>query len=332
MTTTAFITGLNGFVASHLAEYLLANTDWSIVGTLRSHSSTDNLLNLASWLNQNHRIRAVEADLTDARSLDRAVLDAEPSYVFHLAAQSFPGTSIAAPSATIEANILGTLNVLEAVRQHAPRAWVHVCSSAEVYGRTPGVLTEATPYHMASPYSLSKIGTDLLGRYYAEAHSLNTVTTRMFTHTGPRRGDTLAESSFAKQIAMVEAGRLKPPLRVGNLNSTRTIADVRDTVRAYHMALTVAPQRGAVYNIGGSTTRTMRELLAMLFEAAGQTYPVQVDEGRLRPVDADCQIPDCSAFMQHTGWRPEIPLEQTLRDLLEYWRGRVRSGAVVLQR
>jgi GDPmannose 4,6-dehydratase len=146
----------------------------------------------------------------------------------------------------------------------------------------------------------------------------------MFTHTGPRRGDVFAESSFAKQIAMKEVGQLSGPIQVGNLNAVRTIADVRDAVRAYHMLLTVNPQAGAVYNIGGTHTCTISQVLDILFEVAGQRYEVEVDPERLRPIDADHQVPDCSAFMEHTGWKPEISFEQTMADLLKYWREKVK--------
>ncbi len=330
----ALITGITGFVGSHLAEYLMAETDWEIAGLTRWSDSLDNLAVLMSWINTGQRVRLIEGDLNDPASLTRAVKAARPDYVFHLAAQSYVPASFVSPAETLRTNIIGTLNLLETLRQEAPEAWVHVCSSSEVYGRVGNRdwdLTEDAPFHPASPYAISKVGTDLLGRFYAEAHGLKTVTTRMFTHTGPRRGDVFAESSFAKQIAMIEAGQLEPPLKVGNLEAVRTVADVRDAVRAYHMLLTVKPQAGAVYNIGGAHTCTVGQILDALFEAAGFRCEVEVDHLRLRPIDADHQVPDCSAFMEHTGWKPEIPFEQTLAGLLAWWRARVRK-TVPLQR
>ena len=333
--TSALITGLTGFVGSHLAEYLLDATDWNLVGMTRWGDSTENLEHLIRRINDgNQRVSLINADLTDPLAVRTAVKAAKPDYVFHLAAQSFPLTSFTNPSETLQTNVLGTLNLLEAIRHETPNAWVHVCSSSEVYGKVPGntgLITEDSHFHPASPYAISKVGTDLLGRFYAEAYGLKALITRMFTHTGPRRGDVFAESSFAKQIAMVEAEQLAPPIKVGNLEAVRTIADVRDAVRAYHMLLTVDPQAGAVYNIGGQHTCTIGQVLDALFEAAGQRYEVEVDPDRLRPIDADHQVPDCSAFMEHTGWKPEIPFEQTMGDLLEYWRARVRLG-VPLQR
>ncbi len=326
--TSAFITGLSGFVGSHLAEYLLDATDWNVVGMTRWGDSTENLEHLIHRINDgNQRVSLINADLTDPLAVRTAVKSAKPDYVFHLAAQSFPLVSFTNPSETLQTNVLGTLNLLEAIRQECPEAWVHVCSSSEVYGKVPNCdrdLTEDAPFHPASPYAISKVGTDLLGRFYAEAYGLRTLITRMFTHTGPRRGDVFAESSFAKQIAMKEAGQLSGPIKVGNLNAVRTIADVRDAVRAYHMLLTINPQAGVVYNIGGTHTCTISQVLDTLFEVAGQRYEVEVDPARLRPIDADHQVPDCSAFMDHTGWKPEIAFEQTMADLLEYWREKVK--------
>jgi GDPmannose 4,6-dehydratase len=332
----ALITGIGGFVGSHLAEYLLAHTDWTVYGTLRWNESTDNLAVLAPLFNAGDpRVRLVEADLTDAASMTRAVQIAEPDYVFHLAAQSYVQASFVCPTQTLQTNVMGTLNLLEAVREHAPEAWVHNCSSSEVYGRvSPGVemIDEDHPLSPASPYSISKVGADLLGRFYAEAHGLRVLTTRMFTHTGPRRGDVFAESSFAKQIAMIEAGLLEPSIiKVGNLSAVRTVADVRDAVRAYHTLLTVNPEPGAVYNIGGTHTCTVNDILHELLGAVSFGCMVEFDPGRSRPVDADLQVPDCSRFKAATGWEPEIPFEQTMRDLLEYWRERVKTG-VILQR
>ena len=312
-------------VGSHLAKYLLTNTDWNVVGMMRWNEPLDNLEELADRINRKDRMSIVYADLNDAGSMRNAVKGMD--YIFHLAAQSYPKTSFDIPSETLSTNVIGTLNLLEAVRHTAPKAWVHVCSSSEVYGRVPREfipIKESCQFHPASPYAISKAGTDLLGQFYAQAYGLKVIVTRMFTHTGPRRGDVFAESSFAKQIAMIEAGQTQPPIRVGNLSSLRTVADVRDAVRAYYMLLTTNPQPGAVYNIGGTHTCTVGDILNALFDASGNRYPVEVDIERLRPIDADLQVPDCSKFKAHTGWEPRIHFEKTMRDLLNYWRARVK--------
>jgi GDPmannose 4,6-dehydratase len=258
--------------------------------------------------------------------------------VFHLAAQSFPKTSFDAPLDTLDTNVQGTVRVLDAVRETNPKAIVHVCSSSEVFGRVPKEklpIAEDCAFHPASPYAISKAGTDLVGRFYAEAYGLCTLTTRMFTHTGPRRGDVFAESTFAKQIAMIERELIPPVVKVGNLQSLRTVADVRDAVRAYHMLVTVNPMAGEAYNIGGTYSCTVGDILNALLalSPAGNRIRVEVDPERLRPIDADLQVPDTGKFTRHTGWRPEIPFETTMRDLLDYWRDMIaRQGNGFLTR
>jgi GDP-mannose 4,6-dehydratase len=256
------------------------------------------------------------------------VRQSKPDYVFHLAAQSFPRTSFDAPLDTLDTNIQGTARVLDALKTYRPDAIIHVCSSSEVFGRVPKEklpINEECTFHPASPYAISKVGTDLIGRFYAEAYRMMVMVTRMFTHTGPRRGDVFAESTFAKQIALIEAGLIEPVVKVGNLDSLRTIADVRDAVRAYYMLVTIKPTAGAYYNIGGTHSCTVRQILETLMANSPRCNEirVEVDPDRLRPIDADLQVPDTSKFTTHTGWRPLIPYEQSLADLLDYWRDRV---------
>jgi GDPmannose 4,6-dehydratase len=171
------------------------------------------------------------------------------------------------------------------------------------------------------------VGTDLVARFYAEAYKMNIQISRMFTHTGPRRGDVFAESSFAKQIAMIEAGLIPPIVKVGNLDSLRTIADVRDAVKAYYMLLTCNPKPGEAYNIGGDFTCTIKDILNVLIGMSNTKEKITFveDKDRFRPIDADLQIPDTSKFRAHTGWAPEIPFLKTMEDLLNYWRDRVRA-------
>ncbi len=153
------------------------------------------------------------------------------------------------------------------------------------------------------------------------------MTTRMFTHTGPRRGDVFAESTFAKQIAMIEAGLIPPIVKTGNLNSLRTWSDVRDAVRAYYLLVTVNPLLGEYYNIGGSFSCTVGSMLNHLISISSmeKQITVQTENSRMRPIDADLQIPDTSKFNNHTGWKPEIPFEKTMKDLLDYWRLKIKD-------
>ena len=324
----ALITGMTGMVGSHLADYLLANTDWEIHGMQRWRSPLDNILHLMERINKKDRVFVHYGDLNDQGSLINVLKKVEPEYIFHLAAQSYPWTSFTAPIDTLNTNILGTCRLLEAVHLLKQEPVIHVCASSEVFGRVPKEklpINEECSFHPASPYAISKVGTDLIGRYYAEAYDMTVMTTRMFTHTGPRRGDVFAESTFAKQIAMIEAGMIPPVVKTGNLDSLRTWADVRDAVRAYYMLVTVNPQKGAYYNIGGAFTCTVREMLDKLISLSPMKdkITVETDPVRLRPIDADLQVPDTAKFKEHTGWQPEISFDQTMEDLLNYWREKI---------
>lgn len=334
----ALITGITGMVGSHMADYLLENTNWDVVGMYRWRSPLDNIRHLTNRINNNDRLSLVFGDLRDTTSINEAISEVRPNYVFHLAAQSFPKTSFTSAEDTLDTNVQGTFRVLDALKNSAPNAIVHVCSSSEVFGRVPKEklpIGEDCTFHPASPYAISKVGTDLAGRYYAEAFNMTIMTTRMFTHTGPRRGDVFAESTFAKQIALIEAGLQQPVIKVGNLDSLRTFADVRDAVRAYYMLVTENPIPGEFYNIGGQYTTTIKGMLEYLISLSDWRHKisVEVDPARLRPIDADLQVPDTTKFHRHTGWQPEINFETTMSNLLDYWRLKVRNeGSAFLQR
>jgi GDP-mannose 4,6-dehydratase len=335
--TRALITGITGMVGSHLADYLLSNTDWDIYGACRWRSPLDNVSHLLDRANKKDRVYFSYADLNDAISLDNLILEVKPDYVFHLAAQSNPKTSFISPLETLSTNIIGTCALLEIIKKHCPKAKVHVCASSEVYGKVPlhsTPINEECGFHPASPYSISKVGADMLGRFYAEAYGMHVITTRMFSHTGPRRGDVFAESSFAKQIAMIEAGQIEATIKVGNLKSVRTYTDVRDAVRAYYLLLTENPIPGEYYNIGGTFSCTIGEVLDYLISLSHKKseIKIEIDPDRLRPIDVDLQVPDASKFTNHSGWHPQIKFEQTMSDLLEYWRLQVSSGNKFLSR
>lgn len=345
MKTKALITGITGMVGSHLADFLLENTDWEVYGVCRWRSPLDNVNHLLDRANKKDRLYFEYADLNDQVSLNHVVRNVKPDYVFHLAAQSYPQTSFTAPIDTLNTNILGTCRLLEAIREEMANdkeyhPVIHVCASSEVFGKIPAAkkpetgIHEECPFHPASPYAISKVGTDLLGRYYAEAYGMTVMTTRMFTHTGPRRGDVFHESTFAKQIAMIEKGLIPPVVKVGNLQSLRTYADVRDAVRAYYMLVTKDPVAGEYYNIGGSYTCEVGDTLNALisYSTMKDQIKVETDPERLRPIDADLQVPDCRKFKEHTGWEPEISFETTMRDLLNYWRERLETGCNFLTR
>lgn len=336
----ALITGMTGMVGSHMADYLLQETDWDIYGMQRWRSPLDNIMHLMERINKKDRVFIEYGDLNDEGSLFRVLEQVKPDYIYHLAAQSYPVTSFTAPIETLNTNILGTCRLLEAVKLLNLSPVIHICASSEVFGKIPpdkkpeDGIHEECPFHPASPYAISKVGTDLIGRFYAEAYGLTIMSTRMFTHTGPRRGDVFHESTFAKQVAMIELGLQDPIIKVGNLESLRTYADVRDAVRAYHMLTTVNPVSGEYYNIGGTHTCKVGDTLQFFIDHSNKKSEISVvqDPVRMRPIDADLQVPNCEKFKAHTGWKPEISYETTMLDLLNYWREKLKQTGTYMDR
>ncbi len=310
------ITGITGFVGSHLADYILDKGE--VYGIKRWRSPMDNINHIKD------KIKLYDCDLTDLSSVIHVINEIRPDRIYHLAAQSYVPASYSYPAKTLMDNGLGTLNLLEAVRITNQNPFIHICSSSEVYGQvkkneTP--ITESNPFRPASPYAVSKVTEDMYGWMYYTAYGMNIVRTRMFTHTGPRRGEVFVTSSFAKQLAEMKKG-YGDKIYVGNLDSVRTFLDVRDAVKAYWL-LPQCPA-GEVYNIGGDETMTVGEMLDKLIELSGvSNVRIVVDKSRLRPADVSLQIPDSSKFKKATGWEPEIAFRKTLTDLLQYWKERV---------
>lgn len=311
------ITGITGFVGSHLAEYILGlDEGHEVYGLCRWRSPRDNIGKIYN------QIIMVEADLSDLGGLIRHLDAVKPDAIFHLAAQSYVLTSFNTPVHTIWTNVIGTTNLLEAVRILKIDPVIHICSSSEVYGQVTQddvPIKETCPFRPASPYAVSKVGEDMVAYQYWISYGIKTIRTRMFTHTGPRRGDVFAMSFFGKQIAAAELGLREPVISVGNLKSVRTFCDVRDAVQAYWILVNKCPP-GEVYNIGGTTTMTIGEALDKLVSFSKTKCEIKVDPKLLRPSDVTLQIPCIDKFSNETGWRPQIPLEQTLFDILEYWR------------
>ncbi len=311
------ITGITGFVGSHLAEYILnLKQDHTVYGLCRWRSPKDNLATIYD------KINLIEADLGDLSGLIRHMRSVKPDVVFHLAAQSYVLTSFNTPVQTLWTNVIGTTNLLEAIRICEIDPVIHICSSSEVYGQVHEQdvpIRETCPFRPASPYAVSKVGEDMVGYQYWISYGMKTIRTRMFTHTGPRRGDVFAFSAFAKQIAAAELKLQEPVVRVGNLKSVRTICDVRDAVRAYWIMVHKC-KPGEVYNIGGNKTVTIGEGLEKLLSFSKLKFEVKVTPELLRPSDVTLQIPSTEKFSKETGWKPEIPLEKTLLDILNYWR------------
>ncbi|MTV49674.1 NAD-dependent epimerase/dehydratase family protein [Heliobacillus mobilis] len=322
------ITGITGFVGSHLADYILEHhPDVEIVGLVRWRAPKDNIQHILG------KVKLVYGDLTDMPSLLKALSQHKPDVIFHLAAQSYVDFSFVSPVSTLETNVIGTCNLLESIKQikdlDGYDPVVHICSSSEVYGQVRQdevPITEACPLRPASPYAVSKVGEDMLAHQYWLSWKIKTIRTRMFTHEGPRRGEVFASSNFAKQIAAIECGKQAPTIYVGNLNSIRTFTDVRDAVRAYWLLVTCC-QPGEVYNIGGVETMTIGEMLQCLIEkSTHKNIAVEVDPARLRPSDVTLQIPCTDKFVLATGWQPQIKVDRMLEDTLHYWREYYRNA------
>jgi len=314
----ALITGITGFVGSHLAEYLIEqNTD--VYGTVRWRSRTENIEYIKN------KIHLIDTDIKDAHSIQTAIDEVQPDYIFHLAAQSFVPTSWHAPAETLTTNIVGNANLLEAVRKSDCDPVIQIAGSSEEYGlvhpdEVP--IKETNPLRPMSPYGVSKVAQDLLSMQYYMSYGLKIVVTRAFNHTGPRRGDVFVTSNFAKQVAEIEKGSEEPVIYVGNLNAQRDFSDVRDIVRAYWLAANKC-EYGEVYNICSEKAVTIQSVLDLLLDMANKNIEVKQDSSRMRPSDVEILHGDCSKFRERTGWAPKIPFEKTMRDLLDYWMEKV---------
>jgi GDP-4-dehydro-6-deoxy-D-mannose reductase len=312
------ITGIAGFVGSHLAELLLTK-GYEIHGLFRSRSKTEHIEGIINTLHLE------DADLMDSHSLYTTISRIKPDYIFHLAAQSFVPTSWVSPTATLETNVVGSGNLFEAVRQAGINPVIQIACSSEEYGlvyENEVPIKETNPLRPQSPYAVSKVAMDYLGYQYFSSYNMNVIRTRGFNHTGPRRGDTFAESNFAKQIALIEKKKQEPIIRVGNLEANRDYTDVRDMVKAYLLAVEKCDP-GDVYNICTGTTIKIGDMLKMLLSMSKVKVEIKQDQSRMRPSDVPVLLGDNSKFVAKTGWKPEIPFTKTMEDLLNYWRERV---------
>jgi len=314
------ITGITGFVGSHLAEYCLTKPDVEVYGTIRWRSKKDNIFHIED------KIKLYECDIKDGVSVQSMLKKVRPQFIFHLAAQSFVPTSWHAPAETLTTNIIGEVNLFEAVRDLGIDPIIHVACSSEEYGLVHEdeiPIDEKNTLRPLSPYAVSKIAQDFLGYQYYKSYGIRIIRTRAFNHTGPRRGEVFVVSTFAKQIAEIEAGTKNPVVRVGNLNAKRDFTDVRDIVRAYWLAVEKC-EPGEVYNISSGKSISIEKILKMLLEMSEIDIEVVKDAERMRPSDVEVLEGDSTKFRELTGWEPEIPLEKTLEDTLNYWRDKIK--------
>ncbi len=314
------ITGATGFVGSHLIEYLLdKDENIKIFAAQRRRSNVENVRHLLN----NKRIQWITMDITDSHSVSWLVENHRPDWCFHLAAQSFVPSSWNAPQETITTNVIGTINLLEAARAKAPGARVQIAGSSEEYGMVEEnevPIAETNPLRPLSPYGVSKVAQTLLGYQYFKSYGVKTFSTRGFNHTGPRRGEMFVSSNFAKQIVEIEKGINKDNvIRVGSLTAQRDFTDVRDMVRAYWLAIEKG-EPGEVYNICSGSCFSIKKILDMLLAMSSAEVRIEQDPAKMRPSDVPILLGNNTKFFNQTGWKPEIPFQKTLEDILLYWR------------
>ena len=306
------ITGITGFVGSHLAEYCIGKGE--VFGIKRHRSKMDNIEHILD------KITLVDCDMKDAFNVAKVIEDIKPDKIFHLAAQSFVPTSWKAPNETLVNNISGQLNLFEAVRHiKGYDPVIQIACSSEEYGKVDkSPITEETPLNPLSPYAVSKIAQDYMGYQYHQSYGMKIIRTRAFNHTGTRRGDVFVCSNFAKQVVNNKNGTIK----VGNMSAIRDFTDVRDVVKAYWIA-TEKCEPGEVYNICSGKGYEIREILEKLINIHGKAIETVHDNSRMRPSDVPVLIGDNSKFVKATGWKPEISIDKTLVDLITFWENKL---------
>lgn len=296
----ALITGISGFVGEYLAEYLLRQR-FEVAGTRLPHEP------ISTYLQRNADI--FELDLLDKEQTKSVLEEVKPDYLFHLAAQSSVALSWKNPTLTFDVNVKGAIHLLETIRELGLNTRVLLVGSSE-------------QSKVSNPYAISKMAQEMLGKMYGKAYSMEIVMVRAYNHTGPRQKPTFVIPDFSKRIALMEKGKMEPILKVGNLDAVRDFSDVRDIVRAYY-ELMLKGKSGEIYEVGSGKGYSIKELLNRLLNLSSVSIEVQQDPERMRPSDDPASICDNSKIYEDTGWRPEIDIQKTLQDVLDYWRQEV---------
>jgi GDPmannose 4,6-dehydratase/GDP-4-dehydro-6-deoxy-D-mannose reductase len=316
----ALITGISGSGGSYLAEHIVNNyKDVEVHGIARWHSTTtsNNLENISN------NVTIHECDLNDFSSILNVLKVVKPDVIFHLASHANVRAGFITPLSVIENNVMGTSNLYEAIRSADLDPIIQHCSTSEVYGQVDPLdipIKENCPLRPTSPYAVSKTTQDHLGFAYWKSYNMKIIRTRMFAYFNPRRADLFA-TSFARQVALIEAGKQKELLH-GNLDSVRTMIDVRDAMSSYWEAALYC-QPGEAYNIGGPKVITVGDFLNILKKMATTEIPTRINPDLLRPSDVTLQIPDISKFVAATNWEANYSFEESIAHLLDYWRERV---------
>lgn len=322
------ITGINGFVGPHLAK-LLIDKGHKVAGLIReTNGRKSDMLDILSDKDYS-RIKFHYGDLISKESIFHVFRNNKFDGVFHLAAQSHPPTSFIDPVGTFNANANGTIHITEGIKEFQPKCKLMFCSTSEVYGvvsEDKGPINENFPIKPINPYAVSKAAADLYVRERAKSLKLPFFVTRAFSHTGAGRGNIFSISSDAYQIIRILKGLQEKIVRIGNIESRRVVIGVKDCVKAYYMLMQKFTP-GEAYNIGGDRVYSIAELLDMMLEMKGLKGEVKLvkDPKLVRPIDIPVQVCDSSKCRKLTGWKPKIPIEDTLKELLDYWDMKIRG-------
>ncbi len=311
------ITGVTGFAGSYLADLLIAKGRYKVSGTYLFEESLKNVAEIKNKLN------LIKIDLSNDKKVDNLVKETSPEIIFHLAALTSPADSFKDPTKTITNNIALQINLMESVRRNKLlNTKILVVSSGEIYGLVKKEnlpIDEKAPLTPTNPYSVSKIAQDFLGLTYFLSYKLKIVRVRPFNHIGPKQSSNFVVASFARQIAEIEKGKREPVLQVGNLDTKREFTNVKDMVSAYVLAMEKG-KYGDVYNIGSGISYKISDILDKLISFSSSKIKIQIDKNLFRPSENPELICNARKFISLTDWKPKIPIGQTLKDILDYWR------------
>lgn len=314
----AFITGVGGFAGSHLTDLLLRE-GIEVHGSTILDGPEPNLEHCSD------HVALYKCNLAEMDDVAAALDAAKPDWIFHLAALSFVPFAEKGPQEAILSNVLGSVNLLEGIKRCCPKAQALMISSSAIYGHVAVgdlPIKETGRARPDSIYGITKTTQEMLTQLYFNKQDIQAVNLRPFNHVGPRQSEDFAAPTFAKQIALIEKGKQEPVIHVGDLSAERDFTDVRDIAQAYYLAAQHC-KPGETYNICTGEVISMRALLDMLISMAQVEVRVGIDPARMRPSDLPILTGDVAKFKEATGWEPAIPLEQSLTDLMEYWRARV---------
>lgn len=310
----ALIIGAGGFVGEYLVNCILKQEKWDVFATK---------MKMESWEQQ---IPCFDVDILEKEQIVQVLNEVQPDYIFHLAAQSSVALSWKRATFTVDVNIKGCLNLLEAVRETKLNSRILLIGSSEEYGKSlineEGITEIDTP-QPTNVYAVTKLCQNLLGKVYAEAYKMEIVSVRAFNHIGPKQRDDFVISSFCKQVAEIEKGKKEPIISVGNLEAARDFTDVRDVVQAY-VELIKCGKSGETYNVGTGKAIKISEVLEYLLSLSEEDIVVKTDPTKFRPIDVPSIQADIRKLQECTGWQPNVSWKDTVKEMLEYWKNVIR--------